>query len=173
MGNFLLALLLLIGLASEAQGESWENCVVGKYQRYTETQERWQQDITDLISQTNPGLTKVAKVMRDDQLHVIEQRRIAVEYLINKKPEQLRTGKPLHAWLDLDRPDHDQISEANPRYAALRQFGEEAKRRPPHPDGDGLRHAMRTDIMKQANYKKLFRTFKENVKQVEGIHCQQ
>ncbi len=171
MKNTLVVMFVVCGWIGPVWGETGKDCSLSKYQQYAKTQGQWHQDLTAYIARTQPDYTEVAKLMRDDQLHAIERKRLAVEYFLAHQPEKVQTERPLNQWLDLSSQDHERIAQANARYAALRRFLQGAKQRPPHPLGDELRHLMRHNLMKRQDFTSMFRSFLQKLHDIEALSC--
>ncbi|MGD8307914.1 MAG: hypothetical protein PVG98_00635 [Chromatiales bacterium] len=170
-----LALLTVLcgGVTSAVAGSSIDpDCAVEKYAGYAAAQARWQRDLTRLVVATCPQYTEVANRYMEDQLARIELRRIAVAFLARQRPATLDTTAPINQWLSLDPATEKEIAGGDERYAKLLQQQEQARARPPHPDGDALRTAMREKIMPKPAYRALAARLSAAVEQVEAIACE-
>ena len=162
---------LLLGSTVNAQTTGDTECLLDKYARYVEAQREWQRTLRDLVSQEEPQFADVAFVYMSEQLLYIDERARAVEYFLNNEANRLQTGRNVGEWLDLDSAARDRMAVVDERYAELRRLGDAVRDRPPHPDGDGLRQAMRDRIMNQSEYQNLLRAFVESVQQINQLRC--
>lgn len=162
---------MLAASACSAATSAWSDCITEKYAKYAQAQEKWQRGLSQLIAETAPRYAGVAQQYMTDQLRAIEQSLLAVEYLAQREPTRLKTNMTLNNWLDIDEGDRQRIASSNKRYAELLSLSKKAMKWPPHPDGDGLRHLMRTEISKLPAYRKLLEAFSQSVKDVESIEC--
>lgn len=172
MRGLQLLLLLLVGTVAQAQNATVSDCIISKYNTYADAQEQWQTGLTELIAGVMPHYTDVARLYMTDQLNGIERRRLAVEYLVNNQPDKLRMTMPPNNWLNLGVRDEERIDDFNRRYGELLRLAKEAKKRAPHPDGDGLRTAIKDRIMKLPKYQELFDAFLQSTQAIKGIQCQ-
>ena len=163
--------LLITCLASPSAIE-WADCVTRKYASYAEAQIKFQKKLTELIITVAPEYSEVANLYLKDQLDVIERQMIAVKHLSRKRPDQLRVSRPLRSWLDLTQEDEAGIALANSRYKELLQLSSEAKKRPPHPDGDALRSLVREKVSPSPEYRELFSEFVRAVQALEDEECE-
>ncbi len=162
--------LLITFLASPSAVE-WADCVTKKYASYAETQIKFQKELTELIITVAPGYSEVANLYLQDQLNLIERQMIAVKHLARNSPDQLRVSRPLRSWLDLTQEDAARIALENVRYRELLQLSSEAKKRPPHPDGDALRSLVREKVSPSHESKELFSEFFRAVQVLEAQGC--
>lgn len=161
----------LLGFMPAAAGASPE-CLINKYEQFAKAQETWQRELARLIVEVAPGYDDVAQVYLRDQLRRIEQAKIAVAVLAYQEPDKLRTQMSLNNWLNLTEADRQRIATTNERYAELIRLGKESRDRPPHPDGDGLREVMRSNIMASSKYQTLQEAFLRSAKAAEEHQCQ-
>jgi hypothetical protein len=166
-----LFLILTVPVSSSATG-MWSDCISGKYGNYAQAQERLQRGLSKLITDVEPRYADVARMYMTIQLHGIEMALLAVKYLAQHEPTKLRTNMPINNWLNLDEGERQLIARRNKRFAELMRVEEENMKRPPHPDGDGLRLLMREKILKLPAYRHLLETFSQSVKNIENIQCE-
>ena len=150
--------LLITFLASPSAVE-WADCVTKKYTSYSEARIKFQRELTELIITVAPECSEVANLYLKDQLNLIERGMIAVKHLARNRPDQLRVSRPFQGWLDLTQEDEARIALENVRYRELLQLSSEAKKRPPHPDGDALRSVVREKVSPSQESKELFSEF--------------
>ena len=162
--------LLITSLASPSAVE-WADCVTKKYASYGEAQTKFQKKLTELIITVAPEYSEVANLYLKDQLNFIERRMIAVKHLSRNRPDQLRVSRPFQSWLDLTQEDEARIALANSRYKELLQLSSQAKKRPPHPDGDALRSLVREKVSPSQESKELFSKFFRSVQALEVQKC--
>lgn len=161
---------VLMPVVAAAAAPSSE-CLTNKYSQYAKAQETWQRDLTKLIVSLVPQYEEVAAMYLTDQLRSIEQSKLAVEFLAREEPDRLRTQLSLNNWLNLNGADRQRIATSNERYAELLELRAASRKRPPHPDGDGLREVMRSKVMTSPDYNELLEVFSRSVQAAEGIQC--
>ncbi len=168
--TFLLFFLLMpvTGMATESPAE----CLTNKYLQYAKAQEMWQRELATLIVDVAPRYKEVAERYLKDQLRAIEQAKLAVTFLAREEQDKLRTHMTLNNWLNLEPGDHGRIASRDERYAQLLALDMAARERPPHPDGDGLREAMRSEVMASDQYSELLTAFQAAVQAAEEIQCE-
>jgi hypothetical protein len=147
------------------------DCALKQYEHYAAARERWQRSLTRLIVTTHPMYAEVAGQYMEEQLARIEMRRIAVRFVAERTPEALDTAAPLNQWIALDPSTEQRIAAGSERYAELLRRQERAGRRPPHPDGDALRAAMRDRIMPTPEYAALLARLTAAVEQAQRMPC--
>jgi hypothetical protein len=147
-------------------------CLTTKYSRYAKAQETWQREVTKLLVEVAPRYEEVAQLYLTDQLRAIEQAKRAVEFLARQEPDKLRTQMSLNNWLSLEETDRQRIAASDERYAELLALRTAARKRPPHPDGDGLREVMRSEVMPSDTYKELLQAYLRSVQAAENMQCQ-
>ena len=162
--------LLLTFLAS-ASAVEWSDCVTKKYASYAEAQIEFQEKFTELIITVAPEYSEVASLYLQDQLNFIDRRVTAVKHLARTRPDQLRVSRPLQSWLDLSQEDEARIALANSRYKELLQLSSEAKKRPPHPNGDALRIVVREKVTPSQESKELLSEFFRAVQALDTQEC--
>ncbi|MBU2955000.1 hypothetical protein [Marinobacter sp. F3R08] len=162
---------LLMAFVAAAAAAAPPDCVIGKYQAYTQTQKTWQGSVTQLVVEMAPEYEDVAKLYLENQLRSVERREIEVAFFAHAEPAKLRTQMPLNNWLSLSEADRQRIASENQRYAQLREQARAARSEPAHPDGNGLRDVMQTEVMQSPAYKKLMQRYLESMKAAEGIEC--
>lgn len=167
---FLLAALMAVIPSQAAQGKS-APCVAEKYRLYAKAQTKWQMELTDLVVKIAPQFKEVANLYLHDQLVFIELMAEAVDYLAKNNKKKLRTEKRLNSWLDLSREDKKILASANSRYREILLRYSEAKKRPPHPDGDALRKLMREKIVRSKEFSDLLNAFNRTVREIEARDC--
>jgi hypothetical protein len=157
MNQLALLVCALLTLAMTVAAGLSPECLTNKYSRYAEAQETWQRDVTKLVVEVAPRYEEVAQIYLTDQLRAIEQAKLAVEFLARQEPDKLRTQMSLNNWLSLEGTDRQQIAASDERYAELLEPRAAARKRPPHPDGDGFREVMRSEVMTSDTYKRHYR----------------
>ncbi|SCZ52275.1 hypothetical protein [Thiohalomonas denitrificans] len=162
---------LLVPIVSFAS-ETSSDCLARKYGNYALAKEKWQRAVTELIVGVAPEYKEVAEIYLRDQLRAIERAKIAVEFLAREELERLRIGMSLNNWLALDESLRQRVAANEQRYARLLELQKAALRRAPHPDGDGLRQLMRSEIAASDEYRALLKTFSKTVREIEDSQCQ-
>jgi hypothetical protein len=171
MRKFAFLLFILLATSTSIAGDD-SNCMLRKYRMYSQANVSMENELTQLIVQVAPRYSDVVNLYMNDQLRMVEESLLAVEYLATQEPTKLRKDKPLNYWLNLNEQDRQQIASQSKRYAELLRLREVARNRPPHPDGDGLRNLMRTEIVKRPEYVKLMEEFSRAVNEAESIKCE-
>lgn len=146
-------------------------CVIDKYSQYAATQEKWQRDQTKLVLSSHPQFIDVAHLYLEDQLIMIELRRITVEYIARYAPEKLNPDASINQWISQGKFSEEEIAKSNKLYSDLLQLAKQVRNRPPHPDGDALRNIMREKVVNMPEYKALAKGFNASVARIEKIVC--
>lgn len=161
---------LLVPMTTTAADSSAE-CLTNKYNQYAKAQEAWQRDFTKLIVEIAPRYEEVANIYMTDQLRAIERAKLAVAFFAREEPGKLRTQMSLNNWLNLDEADHRRIASGDERYGKLLELDAAARKRPRHPDGDGLRKVLWSDVMNSEKYQERLKALLQSVQAAEEIQC--
>jgi hypothetical protein len=170
--RFKISLIPLLTLCWFTTTIAAENCFTQKYAQYSDAKVRWQKASTALVIERKPELASVANLYMQDQLTLIAKRRLAVELVAKLSPGRLDTAFHLDSWLYLNDKVEQALARRDARYAELLRKEAEAKARPPHPDGNALRAAMRKEIMVLPEFKALLDKLKTETDDANSIVCQ-
>ncbi len=165
-------LIMILGLfTSVCNASDFYDCSLKKYFDYTKAKEGWQIGSTDIIKSHRPSFSEVTDIYMRDQMVLIEKNYLAVKLLFSLDPDLIKTDKRLSRWLSLSRNDESGLANKSKEFGDLISIYNKSRKREPHPDGDGLRSIMRTEIMGLPEFKKLLSEFNERVNVINSRVC--
>lgn len=157
--------------ALKLNAASPDNCLLEKYKKYAQTQEKWQQDMTSLILKHAPALEAVANLYMQDQQVRIKKNLRAVELLLLSHSNKIDGQRKLNQWLNLTAADEQIFAAEDTRYAELLLSVSKSNLRKAHSDADQLRAVVRLKVAKSPAFTELFSHFRQDVDEIEKKIC--
>ncbi|WP_299182881.1 hypothetical protein [uncultured Neptuniibacter sp.] len=142
-----------------------------KYDLYAMAQTKWQQGSTELIIQKMPDYKQLAEHYRDQQLLRVKRRAVAVQWLLQYSPGQVKTDRKLNRWLDFSPELEARISTHSD---AFKRLSEEIELPAPSGlkmDGDLFRLKLRESVMTEATFKEKMTDFFSEVSALDKRTC--
>lgn len=150
---------------------SANDCLINKYQAYTQAQKKWQQQLTQLIVKQSPANQDEAYLLRDEQLVAINKNALAVQLLLVKQADRVKVDKPVNRWLDLTHSERASLAKANQDYQKLTLRQAELNKAKAGFDFTKLRAALKDKVMSSTSYRTLYGNFRAEVDKVNQIQC--
>ena len=147
------------------------SCQAIKFEDYSQVKIAYQIKLTQLIESRHPELGPIARIYMNDQLMLIEKKRIEFRVLKANNPLLLNTNKRLNEWVNPSDDKQREIAASHPLYAELVDKIEVIKQRPIDPDGDKLRQVMRENIMSTEAFLNITRELTQKTETLNKTKC--
>lgn len=167
--RILISMILAVLSFSVLSNES--SCLLHKYEQYVRLQTDWQNDLSDLILKQYPQYQEVVQLYLDDQLILIEKRKLIVGWLLASRSNVIKTYQSVNRWSHLSDADKKHLADESDEYRRLLVRSITNKNRRPHKDNHALRQLLTKDIFPSRAYQVMYAEFSNATRKVNNRVC--